>query len=95
LYIFDLLQERFFTIDVHIKDEDIKPFLHEWINSVYRDSAGNLLFRIRVDYEAYLHFIEDIIREEEMTGQRTPRGAATFMLGDSVFYRVNVSDIHF
>ncbi|MCL1989218.1 MAG: hypothetical protein FWG64_14785 [Firmicutes bacterium] len=93
LYLLDLQQWKFSTANVFIEDNDISQFLQQNVNRIHRDVYGNLLFEVAINYQAYLDFIEEQLQAERTAGEFTPRGAALFVVGDNVFYSVDIAEI--
>jgi len=92
LYVYDMQQQKFFTIEIERGHDELTEFLEDRIHRVRRDKNGNLFFQIRVDMNAYIRWREEEIERLEDQGIYMT-GAAMFMHGDSIFHKIYVETI--
>ena len=69
------------------------PYLHNWVGGVFRDFEGNLIIKIPVNFQAYLERREAILERELASGELSPSGAAMFMEGHNLFFRISIETI--
>ena len=87
LYIYCFFENVFTLVEISLMDEELLPYLLGWLHDIQSDDEGNLFIQIRIDYEAYLLY------REEASDEHSPYGAARFMPNDSVFYKVNATEL--
>jgi len=94
LYIYDLYSKTFIRVPVYVeRDGDFALFLEDWIHSVHRNSEGTVLFQARIDFDAYLRWVENERTENEAIGDMFHEGAAGYMPGDSIFFVISANEM--
>ena len=71
LYIFDLLSEQFFPTTLTIQqppNDSLRVFQSDRITNIHRNSDGDILVQLRVNWDAYMSWIEQRIEEGVMFG---------------------------